>query len=490
MTSKKKMGGRVIAFFMSIVFVVLLFPMQSYATDFEMPCNRHVVVDGHDMGAIMTFDYYYDHDVYVPLKSIAATLVGTSKAYAVECYNGEIHVRTGVNHQGSAYVWPEEEIANPFRVDVARHKLFINDEERKYYSVKKGMPDGSLDYFYSLIDVAMMLNLSMDIREDVIYIDTTKDFAVTPEQIVASGYLQGVNGLVIGDATTGDIYLSYDAEKAFAIASTTKLMTYLLVQEAISEGEIGANDFVTITPEAEKISKGVDGTIPMMAGWQVPLEELLLGLLLPSSNECGYMLSVYVAGSEEAFAKRMNEKAKELGLDSAYFYNAHGLPLYTEQLIPGKVQNHMSAADMFTLTGYILREYPQIREITSRREANLPTLGQYVKNTNPLLYNIPEAKGLKTGTTNKAGACLVTLLEAEYEGQKHDLVVVLLGAETNIDRETVSEIAARCALLMLRGGASVSDVIEAEPEGIPQDPEKVMQRLVRKGLQNSAADHG
>ena len=106
----------------------------------------------------------------------------------------------------------------------------------------------------------------------------------------------------------------------------------------------------------------------------------------------------------------------------------------------------MSAEDMFRLASYLLKVYPQITEITSLEEAVIESLGLEVRNTNPLLYNLPEVTGLKTGTTNKAGACLVTSLTADDGTMKHDLVVVVLGTEDSIERGRVSGLLARYAL--------------------------------------------
>lgn len=117
-----------------------------------------------------------------------------------------------------------------------------------------------------------------------------------------------------------------------------------------------------------------------------------------------------------------------------------------ENFIPAKRQNRMSAEDMFRLVSYLLKVYPQITDITSMEEASLPSLNLEVRNTNPLLHNLPEVTGLKTGTTNKAGACLVTSLTADDGNLEHDLVVIVLGTEDSIERGRVSGLLARYAL--------------------------------------------
>ena len=213
-----------------------------------------------------------------------------------------------------------------------------------------------------------------------------------------------------------------------------------------------------------------DGVLPLKAGEQITVEELLLGALLPSSNECAFCLAETIAGSEEAFVERMNQKALELGLSQAVFYNSHGLPAYTQDPIPSKRQNRMSAEDMFRMVSYLLRVYPQITDITSQKSAVIESLGLEVKNSNPLLHNMAAVTGLKTGTTNKAGACLVTSLRGEDGAVEHDLVVVLLGAENSIERGRVAGLLATYALERFRTGAEASRDPEAGAAGqMPQN---------------------
>jgi len=101
---------------------------------------------------------------------------------------------------------------------------------------------------------------------------------------------------------------------------------------------------------------------------------------------------------------------------------------------------------MFRLVSYLLKVYPQITDITSLKSAVLASLGREVRNTNPLLFNLQGVTGLKTGTTNKAGACLVTSLTADDGIMEHDLVVIVLGTEDSIERGRVSGLLARYAL--------------------------------------------
>ncbi len=206
-------------------------------------------------------------------------------------------------------------------------------------------------------------------------------------------------------------------------------MTCLLTMEALSAGQIALGDVVTISEAAQLLAASDDGVIPLEAGQLVTVQDLLLGALLPSSNECAFTLAEHIAGSE-----------------AAAFFNSHGLPAYTESPIPSKRQNRMSTQDMFRLVSYLLKVYPQVTDMTSLKAATLPSLELEVRNTNPLLHNQPGVTGLKTGTTNKAGACLVTSLAVDDGITGHDLVVIVLGTEDSIERGRVSALLARYAL--------------------------------------------
>ncbi len=249
-------------------------------------------------------------------------------------------------------------------------------------------------------------------------------------------------------------------------------MTCLLAMEAVSAGELSPEDLVTVSEAVQLLSDSSDGVIPMEAGQQVTVQDLLTGALLPSSNECALCLAEAVAGSEEAFVERMNGKASELGLSRAVFFNSNGLPVYTEAPVPAKLQNRMSAEDMFRLVSYLLKVYPQITDITSQQSAVLESLGQEVRNTNPLLRNMPQVTGLKTGTTNKAGACLVTSLSADDGTMEHELVVIVLGTEDSIERGRVSGLLARYALDVFYSGTEDTEAGTAEnPGSLPTNAE-------------------
>lgn len=331
-------------------------------------------------------------------------------------------------------------------------------------------------------DLGMILDVNITVpASDSLLIHTQDPFRVSPAALEQAGYFYGVNSVLVGDATTGELYYGYQSEAPYPIASTSKLMTCLLVMDAISAGQITLEEQVVVSDAAQMLSASADGVIPLEAGEQITVRELLLGALLPSSNECALCLAESVAGSEEAFVGMMNQKALDLGLSQAIFFNCHGLPSYTEEPVPAKRQNRMSAEDMFRLVSYLMKVYPQVTDITSRKEATLESLDLEVRNTNPLLHNLPGVTGLKTGTTNKAGACLVTSLAADDGIMEHDLVVIVLGAEDSIERGRVSGLLARYALQAFYEGADQSEagISPLLPANLPTQAEAAVDLILR-----------
>lgn len=353
---------------------------------------------------------------------------------------------------------PSEDAWNDEYVDGAKvtlksHDTTVNSETKKYSSIIAKDANGVSDCFMSVLDLAMILDIKTTMDEDEnIIMDTEVLFSVDPKKLEEDGFFQGVNSVLVGNATTGQIYYEYDGEKAYPIASTTKLMTYLLTMDAVADGKINMDTLGTVSKDGALLSRSADGVIVMDEGDKIPVKQLLIGSLLPSSNECALTLAELIADTEENFVKKMNEKAASLGMNTAIFYNCNGLPVFTKTSAPGKKQNRMSSHDMFKMVSHILNVYPRVTDITSMKKAKVEPFGIEVKNTNGVLYNIPECTGLKTGTTNKSGACLITSLR--YNDQ--DLVIVLLGAESSVDRIRISEVMGRFAMHEVNG-ISVED---------------------------------
>lgn len=214
---------------------------------------------------------------------------------------------------------------------------------------------------------------------------------------------------VVMDASTERILYAKNPNLRLPPASTTKLMTAILVMEKADLSEI------------VKISRNVTRVSPSKAGFkkgdEVTVETLLYAALIESANDAAVALAEAVAGSEEKFVDLMNTKAKALELNDTKFINPHGLP--------GSGQ-YTTAYDLARIMRYALR-YPKLKEIIGTRVAGLSTEGGdelFLKNTNKLLWSEEDLIGGKTGYTHQARHCFVCAAEREEE----TIIIALLGS--------------------------------------------------------------
>ncbi|MCR5421778.1 MAG: serine hydrolase [Lachnospiraceae bacterium] len=471
--------GRIIRIIFVFLVITLLPEYRLYAAT-RIPENIMISVDGGEAGTVRAINASYDNNIYISLRDTAFLMAESNSPINVEVTDRSANITVGEKysdeflHEG----WSLESLKQSAGGDPGNAALSVNGEERRYYTILAGI-DGYFDCFISPMDLAMILDISMDTDDQGnILIETSSNFIINPARMESNDYFDGFNTVVVGDATTGEVFYGYNYEEAYPIASTTKLMTYLITMDAIADGTITPDDKVVISKKAADLSASSDGFVALSEGWEIPISELILGALLPSSNECALSLAEYIAGSEKEFVELMNKKCEELQLKSANFHNSNGLPIFTESIIPAKTQNKMSGYDMFKMCSHILNTYPQIKDITSMKTAKMPTLNRNLKNTNLLLYNLPEVNGLKTGTTDRSGACLITSLTVPAEDGSHDIVVVTLGAENSQARLRVSELMARYGINVIKGKASkISYDIRAD-EGIIRE-EMTSELIVR-----------
>ncbi|MFZ5633124.1 MAG: D-alanyl-D-alanine carboxypeptidase family protein [Bacillota bacterium] len=215
---------------------------------------------------------------------------------------------------------------------------------------------------------------------------------------------------VVMDADTGQVLYAKNPHQPRPIASTTKIMTALL---AIECGDL--KGVVTVSPRAA----GVEGSsIYLRAGERLSLEELLYGALMHSGNDACVAIAEYIAGREEIFVDWMNYKARLLGLKHTHFSNTNGLPH----------KEHLSSAyDLATITRHALKN-PVFNKIVATRGHAIsgPWGRRLLSNTNQMLWSYQGANGVKTGTTNAAGQCLVS--SASREGRR--LIAVVLHSDS------------------------------------------------------------
>ena len=221
------------------------------------------------------------------------------------------------------------------------------------------------------------------------------------------------------DASTGKVLYSCNENERLYPASVTKIMPLLLFMEAIDSGKISLADTVTASPTAA--GKG-GSQIWLKEGEQMTVDELLRATAIGSANDACTALGEHIAGSETAFVKMMNDRAKELGMNNTNFVNCSGLDDDTTE--------HLTTALDIAKMSKELLSHDRIKTYTTVWMDSLRNGETQLVNTNKLVRFYSGTTGLKTGTTSKAGHCLSA--SAERDGLH--LIAVVLGAANSTDR--------------------------------------------------------
>lgn len=225
--------------------------------------------------------------------------------------------------------------------------------------------------------------------------------------------------VVLMEMTSGEILLSKNPDEKLPPASITKIMTLLLVFEALDSGKIALEDTVTSSKNAS--SKG-GSQIWLKEGEQMTVHELIKATAIASANDACTALGEFVAGGEAEFVAMMNTRAKELGMNNTNFENPSGLDDTTE--------NHYSTARDVAIMSCELLKHEKIKEYTTIWMDSLRNGETELVNTNKLVRFYEGTTGLKTGTTSKAGYCV----SASAERNGMELVAVVLGSENSTER--------------------------------------------------------
>lgn len=224
------------------------------------------------------------------------------------------------------------------------------------------------------------------------------------------------------DVATGQILYEQNAHTALAPASVTKVMTMLLIMEAIDSGRIGWNDLVT-TSEAAAAKGG--SQIYLKVGETMTVSDMVKSIAVSSANDCACAMAEHIAGSEAAFVELMNKRAKELGMNDTNFVNCTGLDDGED------AKNHKTSAhDIAVMSRELLKNHPDIKKFTTIWMDTVRNGAFGLSNTNKLVRFYQGATGLKTGFTSQAGYCL----SASALREDMELVAVVMGCETSKDR--------------------------------------------------------
>ena len=224
---------------------------------------------------------------------------------------------------------------------------------------------------------------------------------------------------ILMEMSTGKVLMSKNADEKLSPASITKVMSILLVMEALEEGKISYDDIVTASHNAS--SKG-GSQIWLKEGEQMTVHELLKATVIASANDACTALGEFVAGDEESFVAMMNEKAKELGMTNTCFENCSGLDDTTT--------NHYSTARDVAIMSCELMKHEKVKEYTTIWMDTLRDGKTQLVNTNKLIRTYDGMTGLKTGTTSRAGYCLTATAERNGMG----IVAVVLGSDNSNER--------------------------------------------------------
>ena len=237
------------------------------------------------------------------------------------------------------------------------------------------------------------------------------------------------NAIVI-DVETGRILGVKKADRAIAPASMTKIMTALMVFEALERGDLTLFDTVRVS---EYAASAPGSSMRLRAGDEPTVDQLLRGLLISSGNDAARALAEALAGSEDTFAERMTDRARELGLVSATFKNASGLPAAGHQI---------SVKDLAALSVFIIAQHPEHFPIFG--EVSFSYRDNSQLNRNPAVFlDMADLRargdGLKTGHTSEAGYCVAASALIETEDGPRHVVAVLAGMRSEKQREQETE---------------------------------------------------
>lgn len=232
-----------------------------------------------------------------------------------------------------------------------------------------------------------------------------------------------LGGAYLCEASTGKVMFAKDEFKAASPASVTKVMTLLLVCEALEEGRINLTDTVRVSANAASMG---GSQVFLGEGEKISVEDLIKSTVIASGNDSSVALAELVAGSENAFVNMMNLRAAELGLKSTHFENTTGLDDTT-------VDHYSCAADIATMSRELIKhriilKYSSIWQDTIRD-------GEFtLTNTNRLVRYYDGCNGLKTGSTDKAGYCIT----ATAKRGNMQLIAVVMGAKSRDERNAAA----------------------------------------------------
>lgn len=270
----------------------------------------------------------------------------------------------------------------------------------------------------SVVAAVLLAMIPLSVYGDEIDVDLKldEDFEALPVMVTMPDSLPAKSAILM-EQQSGKILYEQNADEKLPPASVTKIMTLLLVMEALESGKIHLDDMVVTSEYANSMG---GSQIWLKVGEEMSVDHLLKAVAISSANDASVLLGEHVAGSNDAFVSMMNRRAKELGMENTTFINCTGLDE------PG----HETTARDIAIMSRELMKHPRITEYSTIWMDSLRGGTTELVNTNKLVRFYNGATGLKTGTTSGAGSCLSAT--ATRDGLS--LVAVVMGCATSDER--------------------------------------------------------
>ncbi len=294
------------------------------------------------------------------------------------------------------------------------------------------------------------------VQDDTVQDDTAQDDAAqddTVQEDIEEVYFDvSAQAVILMETTTGEVIYEENADLQLAPASVTKIMTLLLIFDALEEGKITLEDSVSVSEYAASMG---GSQIYLEVGEVQSVETMIKAITVSSANDACVAMAEYISGTAEAFVIEMNERAEGLGMTNTNFVNCNGLD----------VDGHLTTArDIALMSQEIMTKYPEIQDYTMiwmEDITHVTSKGESVfglSNTNRLVQAYEYTTGLKTGSTDEALFCI----SATATKEDVDLIAVIMAAPTSADRT-------RDAINLLNYGFSVTQKYEDVDESIYDD---------------------
>ena len=276
-------------------------------------------------------------------------------------------------------------------------------------------------YFSVMLAILMSISLFPISASDPDVQDSEENEIPT---IVEPSFDSDAKSLILIEASSGKVLYENNADEPLPPASVTKIMTLLLVMEAVDNGQIKLSDPVTVSEAAAAMG---GSQVYLKVGEQLSVEEMIKCVVIASANDAALALAELIAGSEASFVTLMNKRAKELGMNNTNFENTNGLDDTTV--------NHVISARDIAIMSAELMKHSVILKYTTIWQDSIRNGAFVLTNTNRLIRFYPGANGLKTGSTGKAGFCISAA--AKREGMQ--LIAVVMGSSTRDSRNETAK---------------------------------------------------